>query len=89
MSEEGISGVFVNTHGYVHDMVTLRRVRGVTLEGRPETENSWFPGYAWTIAYCRSCSQHLGWRFTATRQSLSPREFWGLRRSTICDSSEG
>ena len=27
MSEEGIAGLFVNAHGFVHDMVTLRRVR--------------------------------------------------------------
>lgn len=26
MSEEGIAGLFVNPHGYVHDMVTLRKV---------------------------------------------------------------
>lgn len=27
MSEEGIAALFVNPHGYVHDMVTLRKVR--------------------------------------------------------------
>jgi hypothetical protein len=27
MSEEGIAGLFVNAHGYVHDMVTLRKVQ--------------------------------------------------------------
>jgi len=26
MSEEGIAGLFVNPHGCVHDMVTLRKV---------------------------------------------------------------
>eukprot|EP00329_Picozoa_sp_Boothbay-MS584-11_P006758 61365_4 len=28
-------------------------------DGEPETEHSWFPGYAWTIAYCRGCTSHL------------------------------
>lgn len=28
MSEEGIAGLFVNAHGFVHDMVTLRKVQG-------------------------------------------------------------
>ena len=28
MSEEGIAGLFVNAHGFVHDMVTLRKVPG-------------------------------------------------------------
>jgi hypothetical protein len=27
MSEEGIAGLFVNAHGFVHDMVTLRKVQ--------------------------------------------------------------
>ena len=29
-----------------------------------QVEDSWFPGYSWTIAYCASCYSHLGWRFT-------------------------
>jgi hypothetical protein len=29
MSEEGIAGLFVNAHGFVHDMVTLRKVQGL------------------------------------------------------------
>jgi hypothetical protein len=27
-------------------------------------EDSWFPGYCWTIAYCAACYAHLGWKFT-------------------------
>lgn len=46
-------------------------------------EHSWFPGYAWTIASCRECGQHLGWRFTATRTGLMPQAFWGLRRACV------
>jgi hypothetical protein len=45
MSEEGISGLFVNSHSYVHDICTLATVSGtVLLEGSPETAHSWFPG---------------------------------------------
>ena len=44
MSEEGPAGNFVNTHGYVHDMVTLRRAVHVDAVGKPEVENSWFKG---------------------------------------------
>lgn len=71
-------------------MVTFKRVHGVLLEGRPETAHSWFPGYAWTIAYCDTCGQHLGWRFTATQQHLSPGVFWGLRRPVLtCQTRPG
>ena len=59
MSNEGTGGAFVNSHGYVHDMVTLHRATNATCEGEPETEHSWFPGYAWTFAYCAGCTSHL------------------------------
>lgn len=59
------------------------QVRGITLEGSPQTESSWFPGFAWTVAYCRACWHHLGWRFTAVQPGLRPASFWGLRRSAI------
>lgn len=32
------------------------------------------------LLHCRTCGQHLGWRFTATRPGLMPRSFWGIRR---------
>ena len=38
----------------------------VLLMGRPSSHESWFPGYSWTIASCRGCLNHLGWRFTRT-----------------------
>ena len=59
MSNEGTGGAFVNSHGYVHDMITLHRATNTACEGEPETEHSWFPGYAWTIAYCAGCANHL------------------------------
>jgi hypothetical protein len=38
--------------GYVHDTLTLSSIRSgsVVLQGRPETEHSWFPGYAWQVS---------------------------------------
>lgn len=89
MSTEGIVGVFVNEHGFVHQTMTLRTVRrrGLSLVGRPTAENSWFPGYAWTIANCARCMQHMGWRFSAVRSGLAPREFWGIRRANLVDGA--
>ncbi|GAB4813547.1 hypothetical protein N2152v2_000593 [Parachlorella kessleri] len=83
MSEEGVSGCYVNPHGVVHDIFMLGKVQGLVLEGSPQTDSSWFPGYAWTVAYCRRCWRHLGWRFTAVTAGLQPRCFYGLRRCTI------
>lgn len=32
-------------------------------------QHTWFPGYAWTPAYCERCPHHLGWRFTAIHRA--------------------
>ena len=68
-------------------MVTLREATNLEAVGRPQRENSWFNGYAWTIVYCGECGDHLGWLFTAARRELQPRRFYGIRRSAISESS--
>jgi len=84
---EGVVGAYVNPHGVVHQTLTLREMeRGsTTLIGRPTAEDTWFPGYAWTIANCSRCYTHLGWRFTAISKRTTPRFFWGIRRSALQD----
>lgn len=60
MSSDGPQTAFVNSHGFVHDTITFRSLTTQPfLMGRPETANSWFPGYAWIITYC-PCGNHLG-----------------------------
>ncbi|VDM01416.1 unnamed protein product [Schistocephalus solidus] len=44
--------------------------------------------YAWTIAQCAGCYNHVGWLFTATSEDLRPRMFWGIKRDAIVPSSE-
>lgn len=39
--------------------------------------------YAWTVAQCRACGSHMGWKFTATKKDLFPPRFWGLTRSAM------
>lgn len=50
--------------GYMHDIVTVSRASNTELSGAPSAEFSWFPGYAWTIAFCAACMAHVGWRYT-------------------------
>ena len=83
MSEMGPNDVFVNANGYVHDLITVRGVHDVKLYGSPQKEFSWFDGYAWTIAHCAYCLNHIGWRFTAVDADLHPHCFWGLSRARI------
>jgi hypothetical protein len=39
--------------------------------------------YAWTIAECRYCHKHMGWKFTATQKLMKPQKFWGICRRSI------
>ncbi|XP_062853996.1 protein cereblon [Trichomycterus rosablanca] len=93
LSLYGPMAVYVNPHGYVHETLTVYKANNLNLIGRPSTLHSWFPGYAWTIAQCRTCGSHIGWKFSAVKKDLSPQRFWGLTRSallpTIPQSEEG
>ncbi|KAJ8773648.1 hypothetical protein K2173_005894 [Erythroxylum novogranatense] len=85
MSVEGPLNAYVNKYGSVHEIITLYKANGLALEGRAFTEYSWFPGYAWTIAYCSTCETHMGWLFTATKK-LKPKSFWAIRSSQLADN---
>ena len=39
--------------------------------------------YAWSIAQCRICHGHMGWKFTSTHRKLNPKKFWGISRHNI------
>lgn len=84
MSREGPQGAYVNPGGYVHETLTLYKVKNVLYTGQPSTEYSWFPGYAWQICQCSYCDSHLGWRFTASSsKKLHPKKFYGISRRSI------
>ncbi|XP_075997024.1 protein cereblon [Genypterus blacodes] len=83
LSLYGPMAAYVNPHGYIHETLTVYKANNLNLVGRPSTLHSWFPGYAWTIAQCRTCGSHMGWKFTATKKDLSPPRFWGLTRSAM------
>uniref|UniRef100_A0A6N2L0A8 Protein cereblon n=1 Tax=Salix viminalis TaxID=40686 RepID=A0A6N2L0A8_SALVM len=87
MSTEGPLGAYVNSHGYVHEIMTLQKANGLALIGQAIVEYSWFPGYAWTIAECASCETQMGWLFTATKKKLKPQSFWGIRSSQVGDDT--
>lgn len=87
MSTDGPLGAYVNPSGYVHEIMTLLKANGLALIGVPTEEYSWFPGYAWTVAYCATCEYQMGWLFTAINKKLKPRSFWGIRSSQVADDT--
>jgi cereblon len=90
MDLAGMMAAYANPAGFTHETLTLEGVlretedggEAIFLQGEPSTESSWFPGYSWTIAGCRGCGRHLGWRFD-TVAGLEPRRFWGLTRASL------
>ena len=64
---EGTTAAYVNGHGFIHQITTLRNVLNdnnvVSFRDFPSTENSYFPGYSWWITCCSVCGSMLGWKF--------------------------
>lgn len=88
MTSGGSSEVFVNPHGVLHEVVTVHWARNLIVAGPPTTEFTWYPGYAWEIAYCARCREHSGWAFTAVAGG-APSRFWALRRVAIVEGGSG
>jgi Yippee zinc-binding/DNA-binding /Mis18, centromere assembly len=85
---QGACGVYTNPHGFVHSTVTVNEListAAVFVAGLPTIKDTWFPGYAWQILYCRPCHAHLGWRFSKD----SGEEFYGFRHESIVEGEEG
>nr|XP_049697561.1 protein cereblon isoform X2 [Helicoverpa armigera] len=83
MSSEGVHSNYTNLGGYMHDLLTVREVSNVRAAGPSSEEYSWFPGYSWTVAHCRLCAAHVGWRFDATKGRLRPLTFYGICRNYV------
>jgi cereblon len=77
--------VFVNPHGRVFELLTVRTAQGLFGVGGTTTAHTWFAGYAWQVVLCLQCSTHLGWRFNAASPGVSPPSFFGLIRSALVE----
>lgn len=71
---------FFNPHGLMFELLCFSRAPGAEVTGEPSTEFTWFAGYSWQIALCRSCFNHLGWRFATEAAS-----FWGLIQNRLAE----
>ncbi|ACN15546.1 hypothetical protein HRM2_24520 [Desulforapulum autotrophicum HRM2] len=65
--------IFANPHGYVYEIACYKRADGCVALPVPSVEFSWFKGYYWQVAICKTCSSHLGWFFQSNESS-----FFGL-----------
>ena len=54
----------VNPSGRDFHVGCFARAPGCFAAGEPTFHWTWFPGYAWRVAGCRGCGEHLGWEFS-------------------------
>jgi cereblon len=84
MGASGTVQTFLNPHGFLHEVVTVRWAQNLAVAGPPTTEFAWYAGYAWEVACCERCRAHVGWSFTAV-SNAEPARFWALRRDGIIE----
>jgi hypothetical protein len=70
--------LFVNPAGMECDFYTFQSSPGAIAVGGATEVHTWFSGYAWRMAFCRQCGQHLGWYYEAILKSKRPGGFWGI-----------
>ncbi|MCF8085753.1 MAG: hypothetical protein K9J48_02555 [Desulfohalobiaceae bacterium] len=75
--------ICANPYGLLFEVGCFARAVGCQSTGTPTTEFTWFPGYAWSIALCSSCANHLGWYY----MGRPPSEFYGLILSHLIEES--
>jgi hypothetical protein len=61
---------FANPHGFVFHIGCFATAPGCRAAGGPSADFTWFPGFAWQIAVCRGCGEHLGWLFRSTAEAF-------------------
>jgi hypothetical protein len=85
---DGQSGIYHNGNhihcernpgGHKFRFATYQDAPGCLTIGEASFEHSWFSGYNWQIALCRSCSEHLGWLFSGNSR------FYGLIIDKLID----
>ena len=73
---------FSNPAGLLFQIGCFRRVKGCVDASAPETEWSWFGGYAWQVVLCSGCATHLGWSYTGQNDV-----FYGLILGRLMQAS--
>lgn len=75
---------FTNPHGLFFDIGCFRHAPGCSCASEASSEFTWFAGFRWHIAVCRSCMEHLGWLF-----SSGGSRFYGLILDKIISVQSG
>jgi len=69
---------FFNPAGIVFELGCFSIAPGCNRAGESTSDFTWFAGYVWRFAFCRSCSSHLGWFY-----QMGDHSFFGLILSKL------
>jgi hypothetical protein len=62
---------FRNPAGYSFHVVCFADAPGCAAAGAPTSEATWFAGYAWQLALCSACGEHLGWWYVGAADAFA------------------
>lgn len=80
---------YVNPAGIRCHFMTFSECDNVLVDQELYLEHSWFSGYGWRFLVCRVCYQHLGWKYDAVNDTVTPDGFFGvLVRSVRAEQQE-
>jgi len=54
---------FINPAGSIYRVGCFAAAPGVSAWGEATHYFTWFAGFAWQVAACRGCGEHLGWAY--------------------------
>lgn len=74
--------VVFNPAGMVFRVVCFKDTPGAVAVGNSSDQFSWFKGFTWRIALCKTCDSHVGWMFEGTG---APAVFFGLIRAMLVE----
>lgn len=61
---------FINPAGLIFRVACFAEAPGVFALGEESLQFTWFAGFAWRVAVCRACTQHLGWSYRGDGSSF-------------------
>lgn len=76
----GHTHVFTNPGGFTYELVLYAYADCIPY-GHATTDYTWFAGYAWQLALCANCREHLGWRYRGAGKAA----FYGLIRERLLE----
>lgn len=75
----------INGLGQYFKLITVTQANMKLLNHTTSIQDTWFPGFKWTIGLCPQCMIHIGWHFKSVNGEGS---FFALVMDSLFDESK-